>query len=47
MADNPRVDSGTYARLLRSKLARIMPGALPTASPFAAFDRLNSEIDAC
>ena len=37
-----------YARLLRPKLAEIMPTAPPLAYPLrAAFDRLNSEIDAC
>jgi DNA-binding IclR family transcriptional regulator len=40
--------SRTYARLLRPKLARIMPEAPPIAfSLRAAFDRLTSEIDAC
>jgi len=40
--------SRTYARLLRPKLAEIMPQAPPIASSWrAAFDRLNSEIDAC
>src|SRR6202166_728366 len=40
--------SRTYARLLRPKLAKIMPEPPPIASPLrAAFDRLNSEIDAC
>jgi hypothetical protein len=40
--------SRTYARLLRPKLAEIMSTAPPIASPLrAAFDRLNSEIDAC
>jgi hypothetical protein len=40
--------SRTYARLMRPKLAQIMPEAPPTASPLrAAFDRLTSEIDAC
>jgi len=40
--------SRTYARLLRPKLAQIMPEAPPIASPLrTAFDRLNSEIDAC
>src|SRR3954469_9317405 len=40
--------SRTYARLLRPKLAQIMPQAPPQASPLrVAFDRLNSEIDAC
>ena len=35
--------SRTYARLLRPKLAQIMPEAPPIASPLrAAFDRLNS-----
>jgi hypothetical protein len=33
---------------LRPKLAQIMPQAPPQASPLrVAFDRLNSEIDAC
>jgi hypothetical protein len=40
--------SRTYARLLRPKLAEIMPQAPPNASALrAAFDRLNSEIDSC
>ena len=40
--------SRTYARLLRPKLAEIMPQAPPVASALrAAFDRLNSEIDSC
>jgi hypothetical protein len=40
--------SRTYARLLRPQLAQIMPPAPPQASPLrVAFDRLNSEIDAC
>ena len=40
--------SRTYARLLRPKLAEIMPSAPPLPSPLrAAFDRLNREIDAC
>ncbi len=40
--------SRTYARLLRPKLAEIMPQAPPIASPLRnAFDRLNSAIDAC
>ena len=40
--------SRTHARLLRPKLAQIMPEAPPIASPLrAAFDRLTSEIDAC
>src|SRR5580704_17197785 len=40
--------SRTYARLLRPKLAEIMPQAPPTASTLRiAFDRLNSEIDSC
>src|SRR5262245_44238039 len=40
--------SRTYARLLRPKLAEIMPQAPPTPSALrAAFDRLNSAIDAC
>jgi hypothetical protein len=40
--------SRTYARLLRPKLAEIMPTAPPIASALrVAFDRLNSEIDAC
>jgi hypothetical protein len=39
--------SRTYARLLRPKLAEIIPQAPPISSPLrAAFDRLNSEIDA-
>jgi hypothetical protein len=38
----------TYARLLRPKLAEIMPLAPPCSSSLrAAFDRLNSEIGAC
>ena len=38
----------TYARLLRPKLAQIMPEALPIASPLrAAFDRLTTAIDTC
>ena len=38
----------TYARLLRPKLAEIMPKAPPIPSPLrTAFDRLESEIDAC
>jgi hypothetical protein len=40
--------SRTYARLLRPKLAEIMPAAPPLASTLrTAFDRLNREIDAC
>jgi len=40
--------SRTYARLLRPKLAEIMPHAPPLHSPLrAAFDRLNAEIDLC
>jgi hypothetical protein len=40
--------SRTYARLLRPKLAEIMPQAPPMGSSLrAAFDRLNSEIDSC
>jgi hypothetical protein len=40
--------SRTYARLLRPKLAQIMPEAPPIASPLrAAFDRLTTEIDTC
>ena len=40
--------SRTYARLLRPKLAEIMPPAPPLTSPLrAAFDRLYREIDAC
>jgi len=40
--------SRTYARLLRPKLAEIMPLAPPlTSSLRAAFDKLNREIDAC
>jgi hypothetical protein len=40
--------SRTYARLLRPKLAQIMPKAPPISSPLrAAFDRLTTEIDAC
>jgi hypothetical protein len=40
--------SRTYARLLRPKLAEIMPQATSTLSVLrTAFDRLNSEIDAC
>jgi hypothetical protein len=40
--------SRTYARLLRPKLAEIMPQAPPIASALrTAFDRLESEIDAC
>jgi hypothetical protein len=38
----------TYARLLRPKLAQIMPAGPPRDSPLrAAFDRLQSEIDRC
>ena len=37
-----------YARLLRPKLAQIMPAGPPGNSPLrAAFDRLQSEIDRC
>ena len=40
--------SRTYTRLLRPKLAEIMPRWLPVEAPLRrAFDRLNSEIDAC
>jgi hypothetical protein len=41
--------SRTYARLLRPKLAEIMPAVPPPIpSPLrAAFERLESEIDAC
>jgi len=40
--------SRTYARLLRPKLAEIMPLAPPVTSALrVAFDRLNREIDAC
>ncbi len=40
--------SRTYARLLRPKLAQIMPAAPPVPSTLrAAFDRLESEIHAC
>jgi hypothetical protein len=40
--------SRTYARLLRPVLADIMPQAPPNKSPVrAAFDRLQSTIDAC
>ena len=40
--------SRTYARLLRPKLAEIMPLTPPLTSRLrAAFDRLNREIDAC
>jgi hypothetical protein len=40
--------SRTYARLLRPKLAEIMPRAEPMPSALRiAFDRLNSAIDAC
>ena len=40
--------SRTYARLLRPKLAQIMPGGPPGDSPLrAAFDRLQLEIDRC
>src|SRR3954447_2689977 len=40
--------SRTYARLLRPKLAEIMPAAPPLSSALrAAFDRLESEIQAC
>ena len=41
--------SGTYARLLRPKLAEVIPKAAPPAqTPLRiAFDRLTAEIDAC
>ena len=40
--------SRTCARLLRPKLAEIMPQAPPVPSALRiAFDRLNAEIDAC
>jgi hypothetical protein len=40
--------SRTYARLLRPKLAQIMPEVPPMPSPLrAAFDRLTTEIDTC
>jgi hypothetical protein len=40
--------SRTYARLLRPKLAQIMPFAPPTDSPLrAAFDHLQEQIDQC
>ena len=40
--------SRTYARLLRPKLAQIMPAGPPGDSPLrAAFDRLQAEIDRC
>jgi len=40
--------SRTYARLLRPKLAQIMPTAPPVPSTLrTAFDRLESEIHAC
>jgi DNA-binding IclR family transcriptional regulator len=41
--------SRTYARLLRPKLAEIMPSqAPPVSSPLrVAFDRLTAQIDAC
>jgi hypothetical protein len=40
--------SKAYARLLRPKLAQIMPTSPPSPSALrAAFDRLNCEIDAC
>lgn len=40
--------SRTYARLLRPKLAQIMPAGPPGDSPLrAAFDRLQIEIDRC
>jgi hypothetical protein len=44
-----RFSSLTYARLLRPKLAEIMPAApSPIPSPHrVAFDRLQSKIDAC
>src|SRR3989442_1508329 len=40
--------SRTYARLLRPKLAELMPAGPPGDSPLrAAFDRLQTEIDRC
>lgn len=40
--------SRTHARLLRPKLAQIIPAALPVQSALrTAFDRLESEIHAC
>ena len=40
--------SRTYARLLRPKLAEIIPETPPIESALrTAFDRLESEIDAC
>ena len=40
--------SRTYARLLRPKLAEIMPRPEPVPSALrTAFDRLNAAIDAC
>jgi len=40
--------SRIYARLLRPKLAQIMPVGPPRGSPLrAAFDRLQTEIDRC
>ena len=40
--------SRTYARLLRPKLAEIMPGSPPGDSALrAAFERLKTEIDRC
>src|SRR6266568_7164896 len=40
--------SRTYARLLRPKLAQIMPAGPPGDSPLrGAFDRLQTEIDRC
>jgi hypothetical protein len=40
--------SRTYARLLRPKLAEIIPRSEPIPSALrVAFDRLNSAIDAC
>jgi hypothetical protein len=40
--------SRTYARLLRPRLAEIMPQASPAGSALrTAFDRLSTEIDAC
>jgi hypothetical protein len=40
--------SRTYARLLRPKLAEIMPAVPPSQSALrSAFDRLTFEIDAC
>jgi len=40
--------SRSYARLLRPKLARIMPAGPPGNSSLrSAFDRLQAEIDRC